>query len=593
MADGLTSSLAQGEEPDDVINAFFSLPQDGPRPRAPGPGMGGVPPLPSTPGQQAAATSNTMNSFNPYWPAANFPMFPWSWPGGFPAPANAGPPSATVTSASVPGGANPPFSSGNLTGHPNVSSGQFPFGAPPWMWPSFFANASQQTSTDPQPSVGGTGGVATTSDPPHHMRQRQVARGKSRRSRSRSSSGSRSRSRSRSPRSRTRSRSPLSDSVRLSDSEYSDFERQHRRRKEASDDTLSAMRKLRRSIREILPDCPPPVAPKQPHVRPGVSDQLGQGKEVEASKSTERAASKALPVAPVVLLAWSSLEDKLLPDGSVNLEARLEAQGYKETPLLKPGPNNLRPGRFFTSRKPPIESYRPSYYELHDASPIDPVFKLKPAAPEPTVKDLMGTGKPVARVAFRELEAIESLSKQSAAICSYQDWMLSSLASHLKGAGDLDDTTSRLLQSLGLSISHNAQLTVRVASNTILHRRDAVLKSRPGLDESVANALRALPLGGSSLFNDQLTQGLAVDQRLASLKMKPPPSAATKPKGRNNNNNNNRPQQPRNNRSTPRSNNYGRDSSRGGPRQRPSTRGNYRNMAQRSFRGRGDESNTR
>lgn len=311
-----------------------------------------------------------------------------------------------------------------------------------------------------------------------------------------------------------------------------DFAKNHRRKDRGDDpsgEARASMRDLRKVVRVILKeDCPQPEPPKTPAVKSAVASELGRAPHHQDTPGiVSRLARAALPLATVVSDAWEVLELKLRPHGSINLETRLEAAGSKETPLLKPGPKALESDKhkLFTAFRPPISGYKPSFYKLHDST-----IEIERAKAEEAVASIMGSKKPSATVPFKDLELQETLAKQSSAVASHQDWALASLSRYLKNKGWTDSTTDLLVGSLGDANSHQAQFATRLAANSILLRRDAVLKRRPDLDGGVVAALRAVDIGSRTLFNDQLPQGLAVDQRLAGLDMKAPKRGDSKKK---------------------------------------------------------------
>lgn len=332
-------------------------------------------------------------------------------------------------------------------------------------------------------------------------------------------SRSRSRSRSRSPLSPNQSRSHV-DAVSLDDSSFERFSEEHGRKRgehKEEDKDSATMRRVRLLVREIQgPElCVGPQPSKSPHVRSAAQAELGSSSKEEEQETD---GSRALPLAPVVAQAWEAMEAKLRPSDSVNLEQRLESSGAHDVPLLKPGHKALGKGRYFSLGHPKVREFKRGYYKVHDAP-----FSLEHAERDPHVSLLMKEKKPKAAIPFKQLEDDEGLLKQALATASYQDWITGSLVRHLREKDALDEQSRMLLQSLGMATGHSAQIVSRVAGNLILHRRDAALearsKSKP-LDQGVAAALRAIPLGSKTLFNEQVAQGLAIDQRLSSLKMK-------------------------------------------------------------------------
>lgn len=404
-------------------------------------------------------------------------------------------------------------------------------------WPQQFGLPTSVTAPLPDPSVSQSavnpGQERRQSTQGHRPSGRSARRSGARRMREGSSLSSSEDSRS--PH-RSRSRSPFTsqdgssdssprksrDVIRGDDSSFEDFERRHHHTDEGDEDeqeVKSSMRGLRKLVRGILGDaCPQPLPPKIPAVKSAVASELGRAHhQMDTPAVVSKIAKAALPLAPVVNHAWQVLEGKLRPEGSTNLETRLEVAGSKETPLLKPGPKALITSKLFSASRPPIAGFKPSYYKVHD-SPVEGDH----ARAEEAVSSLMGSKKPAALVPFKDLELQEDLAKQSAHIASHQDWVLASLSRHLKGKGWLDATVEDLLASLGDANSHQAQFATRLAANSVLLRRTAVLKKKPDLDQGVISALRGVPIGSRTLFNEQLPQGLAIDQRLAGLEMKAP-----------------------------------------------------------------------
>ena len=254
---------------------------------------------------------------------------------------------------------------------------------------------------------------------------------------------------------------------------------------------MKSLKEVRKYVYSVLPSevCAPPVIKS---IKRGAS---------EISVDTDKEFS-SFPVSPYVVGALDQINGFL--------------QGMKKGDYT---PQDCKIDQYAVGKteeligqdKPKIDKYRKSFYKTHSD-----VIDLNTVAPvESLVKDKFMSGtqvkKPTTNISAKQLEIMESLARNQAAVMSQADFLLATIIEVMNAPDTAENKDAgslfmRTLQSLSLSFKHGTELSVRQLANAVLLRRKAYLEGLGLASSGVGKALKAQPLEADSLFNNKIQE---------------------------------------------------------------------------------------